>query len=751
MSNITFVTALVDIKRSELDSAVFNRPFQRYLDTLSVLLRHLGDKKLVIYIEKENEDLVRSIKTDNLIVRHVDCEQLRQSEYHEKLQKIRTNDEWRNQVGWLAESTQANLEFYNTLIFNKIHWLADVAEENPFNTKYFVWLDAGIANAQCHPGYFSKPWLEERLSPHLEKFLFLCFPYEGHGEIHGFKREGLHKYSNVDYVSRVARATFFGGKATECKFLSDKFREIAHKSLDEGYMGTEESLYTILTYLYPEIINVQMIQGNGLVFDFFERLQNNSFNSAISGKEFNGKGTFIHLGARVQQHPKAFEVFEEFFKQNADLDLVVELGSGGGGLSMFISDQCKQYDIKFLTYEKYPDKGITHNPEFQNRNIDFRQQDIFDEKTKTEVKQAIAESGKTLVLCDGGNKIKEFNTYVDYLKLGDIIMAHDYAPSQELFETKYKDKIWNWAEIVDDDIEVSVKKYKLKDYYKPFEDIAWVCKSKSYQQRTDLYIVTFNSPAQFKFTVDKIQEASPELLANSDKYVINNTVDDSLDIEYKELFQLYGFTEFKKDNIGICGARQFIAEHFDTTKNEYMMFFEDDMGMNNAELFDQKCPNGFSKFHPTLYNDVVGIMDKENYDYLKWSFTEFFGDNTIQWSWYNVPQNVREKIWPHKTKLPKHGLDKNPPLCNFNNIKSYNGLPYADGEIYYCNWPQIVSKNGNKKMFLETKWAHPYEQTWMSYIYQKTIEGHIKPALLLLSPITHDRFDHYDGSMRREH
>ena len=33
-----------------------------------------------------------------------------------------------------------------------------------------------------------------------------------------------------------------------------------------------------------------------------------------------------------------------------------------------------------ILYERYPDKGITHNPEFQNRNIDFRQQDIFDEK-----------------------------------------------------------------------------------------------------------------------------------------------------------------------------------------------------------------------------------------------------------------------------------------------------------------------------------------------------------------------------------
>ena len=133
--------------------------------------------------------------------------------------------------------------------------MSDVAEENPFTTKYFVWIDAGIANPdhKMHANYFSKPWLEERLSPHLEKFLFLCFKYEGNGEIHehGFKREGIQKYCNVDYVSRMVRGAFFGGKATECKFLSEKFREIAHKSLDEGYMGADESLFTILTYLYP--------------------------------------------------------------------------------------------------------------------------------------------------------------------------------------------------------------------------------------------------------------------------------------------------------------------------------------------------------------------------------------------------------------------------------------------------------------------------------------------------------------------
>ena len=80
---------------------------------------------------------------------------------------------------------------------------------------------------------------------------------------------------------------------------------------------------------------------------------------------------------------------------------------------------------------------------------------------------------------------------------------------------------------------------------------------------------------------------------NSDRYVLNNSVDDSCDSEYKRLFQKYNFTEFKEDNLGICGGRQFIADHFDTTSNEYMIFFEDDMGMNDYHLLDKSVKMDF--------------------------------------------------------------------------------------------------------------------------------------------------------------
>ena len=143
-------------------------------------------------------------------------------------------------------------------------------------------------------------------------------------------------------------------------------------------------------------------------------------------------------------------------------------------------------------------------------------------------------------------------------------------------------------------------------------------------------------------------------------------------------------------------------------------------------------------------------MDREDYDFLKLSFTEFFGDNTTQWSWYNVPQAVRELYWTDKHQLPVHGLDSNSPKTVFKHIGSMDGLSYIDGEVYYCNWPQIVSRAGNKRMFLDTKWGHPFEQTWMSFMYQLTKKDMLRGAVLLASPINHERFAFYKSEERRE-
>jgi hypothetical protein len=140
----------------------------------------------------------------------------------------------------------------------------------------------------------------------------------------------------------------------------------------------------------------------------------------------------------------------------------------------------------------------------------------------------------------------------------------------------------------------------------------------------------------------------------------------------------------------------------------------------------------------------------EDFDFLKLSFTEVYMDNNKQCAWYNVPQNIRTRDWPEYDQLPVSGLDKNSPDTIFNKIRNFDGVSYIDGHVYYANWPQIVSKKGNKKMFIDIKYKHPYEQTWMSHVYQKEKEGDIHAAVLLASPIWHDRIKYYKPEERRE-
>jgi len=265
---------------------------------------------------------------------------------------------------------------------------------------------------------------------------------------------------------------------------------------------------------------------------------------------------------------------------------------------------------------------------------------------------------------------------------------------------------------------------------------------------TGLYVITFNSPNQFKTLIQSMELYDKEFLLKPKKYLLDNSTDASTFEQYKQLCEEHNFTHIKKDNLGICGGRQFIAEHAESENLDFYFFFEDDMFFYLGK--DTTCKNGFNRRVENLYANSLKIINENGFDFLKLSFTEFYGDNKTQWSWYNVPQVKRDEYWPNYNKLPQMGLDPNAPKTLFKHIGCTNGIPFISGEVYYCNWPQIVSRVGNRKMFIDVKWANPYEQTWMSYMYQLTKEKDLNPGILLISPTEHNRFEYYEGSLRRE-
>lgn len=295
--------------------------------------------------------------------------------------------------------------------------------------------------------------------------------------------------------------------------------------------------------------------------------------------------------------------------------------------------------------------------------------------------------------------------------------------------------------LIEDDVEL--EEVNIKGYGIP---------QKLYNRTTDktsLYVLGFNFPEQFKTLLESF-EKHPEWLERPRKILINNSDDQSAIEEYEKLCKEYNFEHIiTGENLGINRGRLYAAKHFDESDSDYYFFFEDDMCLHSPETAGV-CRNGFMQYIPNLYEKVHEIIARENFDFLKLSFTEVYMDNNIQVSWYNLPQEVRTELWPDYNELPSYGLDPHAPRTKFNNIDIYDGLSYINGEIYYANWPMIVSRDGNRKMFLQTEWEHPYEQTWMSYMYQDTIKGNLRPAVLLASPINHNRIKHYKPEQRRE-
>jgi len=545
MQDVTLVTGIWDLNR---DSAAegWNRSFSHYIDKFKQLLESAKDTNMCIFIDPSIENIVWGIRDrSNTKVYHHPKSNFSGSffPFFDQVQKIRTNPEWLNQVGWLKDSTQASLEYYNPMVMSKMFLLHNAKCYNPFGDQYYFWIDGGITNT-IHPGYFSHDKIVPKLRHITDKFLFVCFPYETTTEIHGFSLSEMNRLAKTN-VNRVARGGLFGGHVDTISQVNDLYYRLLQDTLNSGFMGTEESIFTLMSYIDPDLFDIEMIEDNGLLGTFFEHLKN--------------------YDTKVHQPPKAY-------------------------------------------------------------------------------------------------------------KNNDVI----------------------------------------------------------------LYINTFNTPEQLKLLISSFETYDNRFLSETKVILINNSTEETLMPQYDLLAERNEFTQVKNGNMGVCGARQFAAEHFSESGAKYMMFFEDDMLL---DLMNITCPFGFSKFVPNFYANIIKLMNKEYYDILKLTFSEFYGHNGDQWSWHNVPSPRKEEYFGNLNKKP---------LTKFTCIKSYEKIPYAEGEIYYSNWPQIVTQEGNKKMFLDTKWQYPYEQTWMSHIYTLTRAKEVRPAILLCSPITHNRVYFYGKDDRKE-
>jgi hypothetical protein len=253
MSEVTFVTGCWDIGRGNLDNTSSNhdwkRSFNTYTDRLEELLATglpiivFGDEILKKIVDKYSNCHFILFSQDNFY----------NTPYFKRIDSIRTSPKWYDQptAKWLKSSPQATLPLYVPIQLNKMFCIKKAIQENIFHSNRFYWIDAGIT--KTHDTQLIKSMIPNLLK--YNNFLFMSHLYRDNTEIHGFLREGVHKHCNMQFVERIMKGFFFGGKVDKFDEIMVLYHNIIDKTLDEGYLGCDETYHTIMAYQWPDLFD----------------------------------------------------------------------------------------------------------------------------------------------------------------------------------------------------------------------------------------------------------------------------------------------------------------------------------------------------------------------------------------------------------------------------------------------------------------------------------------------------------------
>lgn len=164
-------------------------------------------------------------------------------------------------------------------------------------------------------------------------------------------------------------------------------------------------------------------------------------------------------GLHISQTMIALENFKKIIPS---FDVIIEIGYYRGGLTQWFAIN-KKPNAKIIAYDITDTHRNSQEFDF-DPEIEFIASDCFSEIGVKNIKELLKSEGSVLLFCDGGNKIKEFNFFSEYLKPKDVIMVHDYY--DDTLDEPYALNL-NWPspyETTYSSIQQSIKKNKLKKY-----------------------------------------------------------------------------------------------------------------------------------------------------------------------------------------------------------------------------------------------------------------------------------------------
>jgi hypothetical protein len=203
----------------------------------------------VLYTEEKYFDKIREIRAHRPIVLiKYDINDIHNLHFYDVVNLITNQSTWVTQSDWIKDSALATPE-YVPLTLAKQELLQRAMKYS--HSSYYYWIDSGICSSfnitePLDTFYFTK--LPK------DKFFMPSFTYYTNSEIHGYNIFKLKEFAG-GYENYVCRASFFGGTPDQINEITKLYTEELNNSVIHNTIGTEESIYTLLSLKYPELFN----------------------------------------------------------------------------------------------------------------------------------------------------------------------------------------------------------------------------------------------------------------------------------------------------------------------------------------------------------------------------------------------------------------------------------------------------------------------------------------------------------------
>ena len=163
------------------------------------------------------------------------------------------------------------------------------------------------------------------------------------------------------------------------------------------------------------------------------------------------KGHTEYKGYTAQQVDNFYPTIRKFLEEVRP-SRVLEIGTAGGGFILAVREILNEIGLHDTPVRTFDVIESPYYEKLRTFNIEINIENIFDHEYLNLVKPErivpyIQQEGITIVFCDGGHKVGEFNSIAPHIKKGDYILAHDYIDTWENYQKNYKEKIWDWCEV----------------------------------------------------------------------------------------------------------------------------------------------------------------------------------------------------------------------------------------------------------------------------------------------------------------